>query len=304
MLGGCASHKKNFFSKTYHNTTARYNAYFLAKERIREVEEAVASCARIDDVEEALRQGCRDNALQLALRSLRPGCLFNIVGFGSRHESLFAKSRPYDDASLAEASAQIEAGEICPMVVLADERMAAIGLTVSNLSHMGADFGNTSIYVGGDKKAYDSVKEVLNTISKISFHVAKIGEAQTVKLITNLLFYSQTVICGECLAIAREAGIPPYEPRGCQRGISCSWYLYSPLRVKYPYIRGALLDLWRQAKAAHEDPVDAWKWLMSDPDKRARYQRARGKGGFRRVKLSEAIESLRSSGLSCRGRQC
>ena len=79
---------------------------------------------------------------------------------------------------------------------------------VSNLSHMGADFANTSIYVGGDKKAYDSVKEVLNTISKISFHVANIGEAQTVKLITNLLFYSQTVVCGECLAIAREAGIP------------------------------------------------------------------------------------------------
>ena len=49
---------------------------------------------------------------------------------------------------------------------------------------------------------------MLNTISKISFHVANIGEAQTVKLITNLLFYAQTVVCGECLAIAREAGIP------------------------------------------------------------------------------------------------
>ena len=32
-----------------------------------------------------------------------------------------------------------------------------------------------------------------------------------------------------------EAGLPPYEPRGCQRGISYSWYLYSPLRVKHPY---------------------------------------------------------------------
>ncbi len=42
-----------------------------------------------------------------------------------------------------------------------------------------------------------------------------------------------------------EAGLPPYEPRGCQRGISFSWYLYSPLRVKYPYMRGALLDLWK-----------------------------------------------------------
>ncbi len=36
--------------------------------------------------------------------------------------------------------------------------------------------------------------------------------------------------------------VPGYEPRGCQRGISASWYLYSPLRVKYPYLRGVLMD--------------------------------------------------------------
>ena len=79
---------------------------------------------------------------------------------------------------------------------------------VSNLSHMGADFANTSIYVGGDKEGYDRVKEILDVISKISFHVAKIGEAQTVKLITNLLFYTDTAIFGECLALAQEDGIP------------------------------------------------------------------------------------------------
>ena len=45
-----------------------------------------------------------------------------------------------------------------------------------------------------------------------------------------------------------EEGLPPYEPRGCQRGISYSWYLYSPIRVKYPYARGALVDMWRKAK--------------------------------------------------------
>src|SRR5579862_9371147 len=76
-----------------------------------------------------------------------------------------------------------------------------------------------------------------------------------------------------------EAGLPPYEPRGCQRGISFSWYLYSPLRVKYPYARGALLDLWKQARTEHEDPVDAWKSLVENPEKRQRWQRARGKGG-------------------------
>lgn len=42
-FGGCASHKKNFFSKTYHNTAAKYNAYFIANEDIREVEMAIVT---------------------------------------------------------------------------------------------------------------------------------------------------------------------------------------------------------------------------------------------------------------------
>ena len=84
--------------------------------------------------------------------------------------------------------------------------------------------------------------------------------------------------------------IPPYEPRGCQRGISFSWYLYSPIRIKYPYVRGALLDIWRDARTRHDDPVDAWSAIQSDPELRRRYQRARGKGGFRRVKMEDAIE--------------
>jgi nitrate reductase / nitrite oxidoreductase, alpha subunit len=91
--------------------------------------------------------------------------------------------------------------------------------------------------------------------------------------------------------------LPPYEPRGCQRGISFSWYLYSPLRVKYPYIRGALLDIWRQARALHDDPVDAWASIQDDPEKRSRYQRARGKGGFRRAKLEEVNEIMAAANI-------
>jgi len=44
------------------------------------------------------------NALQLCLRSLSPGCRFNLVGFGSTFEALFAESRPYDDASMKIAA--------------------------------------------------------------------------------------------------------------------------------------------------------------------------------------------------------
>ncbi|NUN48748.1 MAG: nitrate reductase subunit alpha [Candidatus Brocadiae bacterium] len=96
---------------------------------------------------------------------------------------------------------------------------------------------------------------------------------------------------------ALEHGLPGYEPRGCQRGISFSWYLYSPLRVKYPYMRGALVDLWTAARAAHEDPVDAWASLVENPAARARWQRARGKGGFRRSSWATVLELMAAANV-------
>ncbi len=84
--------------------------------------------------------------------------------------------------------------------------------------------------------------------------------------------------------------LPPYEPRGCQRGISFSWYLYSPIRIKYPYMRGSLLDIWRDVRQQYDDPVDAWQAIQNNDELRRRYQRTRGKGGFRRVAMDEAIE--------------
>ena len=94
-----------------------------------------------------------------------------------------------------------------------------------------------------------------------------------------------------------ESGLPPYEPRGCQRGISYSWYLYSPLRVKYPYVRGALIDLWKQARAQHEDPVEAWKSLVENPESRQRWQKARGKGGLRRADWDTMLELIAAANI-------
>jgi nitrate reductase / nitrite oxidoreductase, alpha subunit len=87
-----------------------------------------------------------------------------------------------------------------------------------------------------------------------------------------------------------EDSLPSYEPRGCQRGISYSWYLYSPVRVRYPMIRGALLDLFAEEKRKTGDSLLAWENIQNDPEKRRRYQKARGKGGFRRISWDEALE--------------
>lgn len=91
--------------------------------------------------------------------------------------------------------------------------------------------------------------------------------------------------------------LPPYEPRGCQRGISASWYLYSPVRVKYPLVRGALLDLYQAEKNRTSDPVEAWKNLQEDSSKRREYQKARGKGGLRRVSWESALELMAAANI-------
>ncbi|MEU0752585.1 nitrate reductase subunit alpha [Streptomyces albogriseolus] len=85
---------------------------------------------------------------------------------------------------------------------------------------------------------------------------------------------------------------PEYEPRGCPRGAAFSWYTYSPTRVRYPYVRGVLLQMYREAKARLGDPVAAWADIVSDPAKARRYKRARGKGGLVRASWDEAVEMI------------
>jgi nitrate reductase alpha subunit len=83
---------------------------------------------------------------------------------------------------------------------------------------------------------------------------------------------------------------PEYEPRGCPRGAAFSWYTYSPTRVRYPYVRGVLLEMYREAKARLGDPVLAWADVVSDPERSRRYKAARGKGGLVRASWEEAAE--------------
>ncbi|NDZ94274.1 nitrate reductase subunit alpha [Streptomyces sp. SID6673] len=83
---------------------------------------------------------------------------------------------------------------------------------------------------------------------------------------------------------------PEYEPRGCPRGAAFSWYTYSPTRVRYPYARGVLVEMFREARARLGDPVLAWADVVGDPMRRRSYQQARGKGGLVRVTWDEAIE--------------
>ncbi len=91
--------------------------------------------------------------------------------------------------------------------------------------------------------------------------------------------------------------MPNHEPRGCQRGASFSWYLYSPHRVKHPLIRGRLLDLYRAERKAGKDPVEAWAAIQADEGKRKKYTAVRGLGGFVRASWDEVTEIIAAANV-------
>ncbi len=90
---------------------------------------------------------------------------------------------------------------------------------------------------------------------------------------------------------------PEYEPRGCPRGASFSWYTYSPTRVKYPYVRGDLYSLWKEELSKADNPVQAWENIVSTPEKRERYVKARGKGGFVRGNWKDVCEMIAAASI-------
>jgi len=87
--------------------------------------------------------------------------------------------------------------------------------------------------------------------------------------------------------------MPEFEPRGCPRGASFSWYEYSPLRIRYPYIRGKLWELWTDALVEHDNnTVAAWASIVEDEAKAKYYKQARGKGGLIRTNWKDVSKLI------------
>ena len=83
--------------------------------------------------------------------------------------------------------------------------------------------------------------------------------------------------------------LPNHEPRGCPRGASYSWYVYSAQRVKYPMMRGVLAEMWREARKTLS-PTDAWASIVENEARAKAYKTQRGLGGFVRINWDEANE--------------
>ncbi len=91
--------------------------------------------------------------------------------------------------------------------------------------------------------------------------------------------------------------LPDHEPRGCARGASYSWYLYSAARVKYPMVRKSLLQLWRAELKKHGDPVLAYGAIIEDKASTDKYKSERGRGGMVRAGWDEMNTLIAASNV-------
>lgn len=72
----------------------------------------------------------------------------------------------------------------------------------------GAAKGQLSIFIGGDEQAYQKCLPIYKTLGSHLFHVGAAGNAATVKLLTNLLWFVSAATIGEALMLGAKAGVP------------------------------------------------------------------------------------------------
>ena len=89
-------------------------------------------------------------------------------------------------------------------------------------SHLGVDYleapvtnavdfaalGKLSIFVGGNREAFEKFRPIFDVVGEKIFYVGKPGNAATVKLLTNLLWFVSAATIGEALMLGAKAGVP------------------------------------------------------------------------------------------------
>ncbi len=72
----------------------------------------------------------------------------------------------------------------------------------------GAARGELSIFIGGDEQCCESQRALFETLGNKLFYVGAHGNAATVKLLTNLLWFVSAAAIGEALMLGAKAGVP------------------------------------------------------------------------------------------------
>ena len=82
----------------------------------------------------------------------------------------------------------------------------AVECPVSGGCHR-ADTGNISIFVGGDRAAFDKVLPLTTTLGRRVLHTGELGSASLLKVMTNYLATANLLTCCEALITMKAAGL-------------------------------------------------------------------------------------------------
>jgi len=67
--------------------------------------------------------------------------------------------------------------------------------------------GNISIFVGGERNAFDRIMPVLSAMGSKILHTGSLGSASILKVVTNYLAFANLVSVGEALTVAKKTGM-------------------------------------------------------------------------------------------------
>jgi len=149
--------------------------------------------------------------------------------FVADSKAVFAMIEALGD-SLTERHLVICSGTIGPEATLEAARLVeARGAKFLDAPFTGsrgaAERAQLVYYIGGDEAVYARAKPVLEATSKAIVRCGKVGDAATLKVVTNLISAVTTQVLAEVLAITRRAGIGPdvlaaaIEQNACRSGV-------------------------------------------------------------------------------------
>lgn len=111
----------------------------------------------------------------------------------------------------------------------------------------------------------------------------------------NVLTKNGFALCERCLEQARHQGkehpaaVHALPSQATAQECPIHTAIFSPSRVRYPYISAELQKIWNTAQSLHANPVAAWKSIQEDEYKRAQYIAGRGQKNFVRISWPEAL---------------
>lgn len=100
-----------------------------------------------------------------------------------------------------------DAAEVMRLAALVEARGAVpLDGPVSGGCHRAAT-GNISIFVGGERSAFESIMPALSAMGRRILHTGPIGSASVLKVVTNYLCSVHLVALGEAMTVAKQAGM-------------------------------------------------------------------------------------------------